>query len=157
MKFRDLHPMRNFFNTRVSRTSAFAMLLVWVLALISGVANACLLEASATSAHAVTTKHTHQRGATHVTLSWHVPIETGSNQADDAHTSKQPCLKVCDDSSKSLPKKYSVEQIEPGTRIIVAVLWSLIEPIHLQHEQPNVSQHGASMLPTRLMYSRLAL
>ena len=149
--------MRSFFKTRINRTSAFVMLVVWILALISGVANACLLEGSGTSAHVVSTKHTNALGAPQVSLSLHVSIETGSEEADDAHTSKQPCLKVCNDGSKSLTKKYSAEQIDPGARVIVAVLWSLIEPIHVQYEQANGSQYAASAMPLRVLYSRLAL
>ena len=133
------------------------MLLVWVFALISGVANACLLEAPRTNAHAGIIEQSNQNDAKHVSFSRHVPIEAELDKADDAHTSKQPCLKICDDSSKSLPKKHSGEQIDPGARIIVAVLWSLIEPIHLQYEQPNDSHYAASQLPLRLLYSRLAL
>ena len=133
------------------------MLLVWVFALISGVANACLLEAPRTNAHAGIIEQSNQNDAKHVSFSSHVPIEAELDKADDAHTSKQPCLKICDDSSKSLPKKHSGEQIDPGMPIIVAVLWSLVEPIHLQYEQPNDSHYGASQLPLRLLYSRLAL
>ena len=149
--------MTNFFNTSVHRTSAFAMLLVWAFALISGVANACILEVPGANAHAGIIEQSNQHDAKHVSFGSHVPIEAELDNANDAHTSKQPCLKVCDDSSKSLPKKHSGEQIDPGARIIVAVLWSLIEPIHLQHEQPNDSHYAASQLPLRLLYSRLAL
>ena len=148
--------MTNLFNTRINRASAFAMLLVWVFALISGVANACLLEAPGAVANAGTTEQTHQHGEKHVTLSRDVPIEADSEQADDAHTSKQPCLKVCDDSSRSLPNKYPAGQIDPGLPIIVAVLWSLAEPIRLQYKQPNGTQH-ATLLPLRVRYARLAL
>ena len=149
--------MTNFFNTPVHRTSAFATLLVWVFALISGVANACLLEVSRTNAHAGIIEQSNQNDAKHVSFSSHVPIEAELDKADDAHTLKQPCLKICDDSSKSLPKKHSGEQIDPGTPIIVAVLWSLVEPIHLQYEQPTDSLYAVSQLPLRLLYSRLAL
>ena len=149
--------MINFFNSPVQRTGAFAMLLVWVFALISGVANACLLEAPGINAHVGIIKQSNQHGAKHMNFSSHVPIEAELDQADDTQTSKQPCLKVCADSSKSLPKKHSGEQIDPGTPIIVAVLWSLIEPINLQYEQPNDSHYAASQLPLRLLYSRLAL
>lgn len=148
--------MTNLFNTRINRVSAFAMLLVWVFALISGVANACLLEATGAFAHAGTNEQTNQYGVKHVTLSKYVPIEADSGQADDAHTSKQPCLKVCDDSSRSLPNKYPAGQIDPGLPIIVAVLWSLAEPIRLQYKQPNGTQH-ATLLPLRVRYARLAL
>ena len=148
--------MTNFFNSRINRASAFAMLLVWVFALISGVANACLLEAPGADAHEGITEQTNQHGVKHVTLSKYVPIEADSSQADDAHTSKQPCLKVCDDSSRSLPKKYPAGQIDPGLPNIVAVLWSLAEPIRLQYKQPNGIQH-ATLLPLRVLYTRLVL
>ena len=148
--------MTNLSNTRINRASAFAMLLVWVLALISGVANACLLEAPGTAAHAGATGRTNQHGVDHVALSRNVPIEADSDQADDGHTSKQPCLKICDDSSRSLPKKYPAGQIDPGLPVIVAVLWSLAEPIRLQYKQPNGTQH-ATLLPLRVLYARLVL
>ena len=148
--------MPNLFNTRINHASAFGMLLIWMFALISGVANACLLEAPGAVAHAGNTEQTNQHGVEHVTLSKYVPIEADSAQVDDAHTSKQPCLKVCDDSSRSLPKKYPAGEIDPGLPIIVAVLWSLAEPIRLQHKQPNGSQH-ATLLPLRVLYTRLAL
>ena len=148
--------MTNLFNTRINRVSAFAMLLVWMFALISGVANACLLEAPGAVAHAGTTEQTHQHGVKHVTLNRDVPLEADSDQADDAHTSKQPCLNVCDDSSRSLPNKYPAGQIDPGLPTIVAVLWSLAEPIRLQYKQPNDTQH-ATLLPLRVRYARLAL
>ena len=148
--------MTNLSNTRINRASAFAMLVVWVFALISGVANACLLEAPGTAAHAGTTEQTNQHDVGHVALNRYVPIEVDSDQADDAHTSKQPCLKVCDDSSRSLPKKYPAGQIDPGLPVIVAVLWSLAGPIRLQYKKPNDTQH-ATLLPLRILYTRLAL
>jgi len=148
--------MTNFFNTRINRTSAFAMLLVWVFALISGVANACLLEAAGAATHAKTATQPAQQNEKHISLARHSQIEASSAQADDAHTSKQPCLRVCDDSSRSLPKKYPAGQIDPGLPIIVAVLWSLAEPIRLQYKQPNGTQH-APLLPLRVRYARLVL
>ena len=148
--------MTKLFNIHVHRGSALAMLLVWVFALISGVANACLLEAPRTPTHPGTSEQSNQHGAKHVELSSHVPTEDGSDQADEAHTSKQPCLKACNDNSKSLPKKYAGGQIDPGVRIIVAVLWSLAGPIRLQYKKPNDTQH-ATLLPLRVLYTRLAL
>ena len=148
--------MTNLSNTRINRASAFAMLLVWLFALISGVANACMLGAPGTVAHAGATGRTNQHGAEHVAMSRYVPIEADADQADDAHTSKQPCLKVCDDSSRSLPKKYPAGQIDPGLPVIVAVLWSLAGPIRLQYKKPNDTQH-ATLLPLRVLYTRLAL
>ena len=148
--------MTNLFNTRINRVSAFAMLLVWSFGLISGVVNACLLEAPGAATHAKTATHPAKQNEKHINLARHSQTEASSVQADDAHTSKQPCLKVCDDSSRSLPKKYPAGQIDPGLLIIVAVLWSLAEPIRLQYKQPNGTQH-ATLLPLRVRYARLAL
>ena len=149
--------MTNFSKTRINRISAFAMLLVWVFALISGVANACLLDASRITSQAGAIEQINQHGLAQVSLSSHESIEADSARAEDAHTSKQPCLKVCDDSSRSLPKKYPAGEVDPGQPIIVAVLWSLAEPIRLQYKQPSGTQHAASLLPLRVLYARLAL
>ena len=149
--------MTNFSKTCVNRTSAFALLLVWVFALISGVANACLLESSGMTAKAGAIEQINQLAAAQVSLSSHAAIESDSDRAEDEHISKQPCLKVCDDSSRSLPNKYSAGQIDPGFPIIIAVLWSLAEPIRLQYKQPSRTQRAASLLPLRVLYSRLSL
>ena len=149
--------MTNFFNIRINRTSAFAMLLIWVFALVSGVANACLLDVSRITSQAGAIEQINQHGVAQVSLSSHAAIEGDLERAEDAHTSKQPCLKVCDDSSRSLPKKYPAGEVDPGQPIIVAVLWSLAEPIRLQYKQPSSTQHVASLLPLRVLYARLAL
>ena len=149
--------MTNFFKTRVNRISASAMLLIWVFALISGVANVCLLEAPGINAQAGAIQQINQHGAAKVSLNSHAAIEVDLDRAEDEHISKQPCLKVCDDSSRSLPNKYSAGQIDGGSPINIAVLWSLAEPIRLQYKQPSRTQHAASLLPLRVLYSRLAL
>ena len=102
--------MTTFFTTRANRISAFSMLLIWMFGLMSGVANACLLEAPSAVAHtAIQQAPLHEM---HISSAKHSPVVAtleGLAQADDAPTSKQPCLKVCDDSSRSLPKKYPAE------------------------------------------------
>ena len=155
--------MTNFFNIcsnrtkRARRVNAFAMLLVWVFALVSGVANACLLEGSGAIVHVEIIEQTHPQGLVQGSVSRHVAIAHDSKQADEAHTSKQPCLKACDDSSSSLTKKYPVGQIDPGNPVIVAVLWSLAEPIRLHYKPQHGTLHAVALLPLRVLYSRLAL
>ncbi|MEP6964245.1 MAG: hypothetical protein ABI845_02070, partial [Polaromonas sp.] len=46
--------MKLLFNRRAKRNTAFMVLLVWLFALASGVANACLLEARQTHSHIAT-------------------------------------------------------------------------------------------------------
>ena len=147
-------------TTRANRISAFSMLLIWIFGLMSGVANACLLEAEAPSAivhSALQQAPLHEKHISSVKQSPAVAVLETLAQADDAHTSKQPCLKVCDDSSRSLPNKYPAVQIDPGLPIAAAVLWSLVEPIDLSYKQPSSAQRVASHVPLRHRLARLAL
>lgn len=149
--------MSNLFTTRTNRTTAFAMLLVWTFGLVAGVANACLFEAPGTDIHDKIAQSPAQHAAKHISLAGHLQTAASSAQADDVHTSKQPCLKVCDDSSRCLPKKYPTGQVEPGLPSVIAVLWSLVEPVYLSHKQPGIAQQVVSRVPIRLRYARLAL
>ena len=152
--------MTTLFTTRANRISAFSMLLIWIFGLMSGMANACLLEAEAPSAVVHTALQQAPRDEKYTSPVKHSPaaavLETLA-QADDAHTSKQPCLKVCDDSSRSLPNKYPAVQIDPGLPIAASVLWSLVEPIDLSYKQPSSTQRVASHVPLRHRLARLAL
>lgn len=149
--------MTNSSNARSNRNSAFVMLLVWTFALASGVANACLLEEVGVPTHAVIGTHTPHDGGKNVSPGRDAQFEAGRDQDDDSHNSRQPCLKVCDDGSRSVPKQYLSSQIDPGPAIVVAVLWTAAVPIHLQPHQPDDAQRVISTLPLRVRYSRLAL
>lgn len=132
------------------------MLLVWMLALLSGIVNACLLESPGAVQASEAIQFTNHDNK-HVNLAGFMHTGAGSSDAEDAHTSKQPCLKLCDDSSKSLPKKYSVSQIDPGSSTIIAELWSSADAVRLQFKLPIISKHVASLLPLRVLNARLAL
>lgn len=149
--------MTTSFNTRINRNNAFVMLLVWTFALASGIANACLLEESDVPTHKALRSHTTQDGGRDFSRVTHAQPEAGRNQDDESHTSGQPCLKVCDDSSRSLPKGYTASQTDPGPPTVVAVLWTAVAPIHLEHHQLNDAQRVVSRLPLRVRYSRLVL
>ena len=138
-------------TTRINRNRAFVMLLVWAFAMVSGLANACLLEESGSHARAGITAQTSHNDVRHGSLARQSQPEAGPDQDDDAHTSRQPCLKVCDDSSRSLPKQYPSSQIDPGPPIVVAVLWTAFAPIHLLQYQPTNAQRVTSGLPLRVV------
>ena len=149
--------MSNLLTTRINRTTTFAMLLVWTFGLVAGVANACLLEAPGTATHEKIVKPPAQHAAKHISVAGHLQTAASSAQADDAHATKQLCLKVCDNSSRFLPKKYPAGQVEPGLPSVIAVLWSLVEPVYLFHTQPGITEQVVSRVPIRLRYARLAL
>ncbi len=148
--------MNKFFIICMNRTRASAMLLVWMFSLVSGVANACLLEAPGAT-HASETVQASQHDASRVSLNRHIQTEAGLSDHDDTHNSKQPCLKFCDDSSKSLPKKYAASQIDPGSSMIIARLWSSAESSRVEFKMPIISNRTALLLPIRVLYARLAL
>lgn len=73
--------MVNFFNIRINRISAFAILMVWIFALVSGVANACLLEAPGKSLRTGVIEQIKQQGETHVGFSKQAEIEADLDRA----------------------------------------------------------------------------
>ena len=149
--------MTNLFISCNVRAKAYAMLLVWMFWLFSGLANACLVEPAGYATHVMSAAHSLQKDLPHASSIRHSQTEASSVQADDASISKQACLKVCDDNSRSLTKKYQAGQIDAGLSSVVAVLWSLVEPVYLSHTQPGTAQHVVSKVPLRHRYARLAL
>jgi hypothetical protein len=147
--------MRLFSNTRARRSAAFVVLLVWLFAVASGIANACLLEAPGT----------HSRVAeTGLAETVHAPAELAGHAGaayshdDDSGNAKESCLKVCDDGSKTPVKLQSgLDLADPGTAPLLAITWGAATPF------VSGSCHLAEMQalfvgpPVRVRYSRLAL
>ena len=147
--------MKFFADTRAKRNTAFAMLLVWVFALASGVANACFLE---TPGHHSTVVNGSAATAIEAPaeLVAH-PVATATHH-DDADSNKESCLKVCDDGTHSLTKAYSgVDLADPGPPTLVTTLWTGSMPIvsaPRRVDDPAIPILGP---PLRVRYSRLAL
>ena len=147
--------MKLFLNTRARRNATFMVLLVWLFALASGVANACMLEAREPHSHIATAEYSE---AAHVPAI--LPGHAGAvfDHDDGSHTAKAPCLKVCDDGSHSMPKPdLKVAQPDPGPAPLVAVLWTPAMPVILALGRVDDMQPATAGLPIRVRYSRLAL
>ena len=146
--------MKLFSNTRAKRHAAFMVLLVWLFALASGLANACLLEVRETHSHAVATGSSEAAQAFAM-----LPGHAGA-VADgvDVSPSRAPCLKVCDDGSRSFPKQeLTVGQADPGPAPLLAVLWNPAAPAVLASRRIDDLQPASPALPVRVRFSRLAL
>ena len=147
--------MNLFSNTRAKHTTAFAVLLMWLFAVASGVANACLLEGPGTYSHI---------GATESSRTGHAPAAlaghrgTNDGHDDDSDSSKESCLKVCDDGSNAPVKlQTSFDLTDPGMAPLVAIVWNAAAPVvsgicRLDDLQPPIVGP-----PFRVRYSRLAL
>ena len=146
--------MKFFANTRTKRNTAFAMLLVWVFALASGVANACFLEtpghhATAVKAAAATAIHAPAELA-------HLDATAGHD--DNASSTKESCLKLCEDGKHTLPLAYSgADQTDPGPPPLVTTLWTGSMPVVSAPRRVDDLAIPILGPPMRVRYSRLAL
>lgn len=149
--------MKLFSNTCTKRNTAFVVLLVWLFALASGVVNACLLEARQTHSN-ISAAASFEAAQEHAIEPGHMSTVASHNAGSD--TFKAPCLKVCDEGSRSfLPKlNATVAQIDLGAAPLVAVLWSAVAPIVATGLQKTDDlRPSTARPPIRVRYSRLAL
>ncbi|MBT9466282.1 hypothetical protein [Hydrogenophaga sp.] len=119
-------------GTRTKHITTWVLLLVWLFALASGVANACLLELP----------------ARHISVA----------QDDQSNASKESCLKVCDEGAQALPKACSiVDHVDPGWAPWFATLWTG-SPQNASSPGRTIEAAVPIVgLPLRVRYSRLAL
>ncbi len=136
------------------RSIAITMLLVWVFALVSGVANACLTEPRGELPQA----GTHASPADHA-----APAAAEAHPAapaqHDEHSDKAPCQKSCDASSQTLLKQ--LPKFDTPDQLV------LIPAPHRQasdlHMAPAALVRAALAAvpppspPPRVQFSRLAL
>lgn len=147
--------MKLFSNIRSKRSIALAALLVWVFALASGVANACLLETRGTHLDVV---------AAGLSDATHAPaISPGhagaiADHGDDSHASKASCLKACADGEYSVPtQKLPSIPVDLAPATLVAVLWIETVPVVLPFSRIDEMRPTTFERPLRVRYSRLAL
>ncbi len=135
------------------RSIAFTILLVWMFALLSGVANACLTEPSGEPAH----------GGTYASQAEHpapVAAHPAAEQAQhDGQPDKASCQKACDESSQTLLKQLP-KLDTPGLQ--TAAPPNPTQAIDL-HTAPAALVRAALAAvpppspPPRVQFSRLAL
>lgn len=152
--------MKLFSNTFAKRNTAILVLLVllvWLFALASGVANACLLEARGTHAYGATAGYSEAAHAPGVSPG-HAGAVADRDHANASYASSATCLKACGDGTYSVPKPdLTATQTDPGPALLVAVLWTAATPVvsppsRMDHVQPSAPER-----PIRVRYSRLAL
>ena len=148
--------MKHFSHPRSKRSTAFVVLLVWLFAVASGIANACVLKAHGNHAHVVAAEafeagHDHNAPAGHA-------HDADDHDGDESDISKAPCLKVCDDGTKLLIKQQaSLDLGDPGSPFLVSVLWTTVIPVATIPRQREGLESAAHGPPLRVRYSRLTL
>ena len=148
--------MKFLFNISARRNTVCMVLLVWLFALISGVVNACLLETRETHSHVVAAE-SFETAQTLVIVPGHAGAVADRNSVGESHP-KAPCLKVCDDSSRSFPNQIlTLAHAGPSPELFVMVLWSTTAPVVITLNQIDDEQPATPGLPIRVRFSRLTI
>ena len=148
--------MKALFSNRTRRRTAFAMLLVWAFALVSGMANACVLDALGRHPHDPHARHSEMRDVSHVLPD--SKSEGNVSHDDEPDAAKEGCLKVCEDASQSLLNQPSSANLtDPGLAPFVGVAWTVEMPVRSAPCRSNDLQPPSSGPPLRVRLSRLAL
>lgn len=147
--------MKPCFSARTKRHTAFLVLLGWLFAMVSGFANACLLEARVTHIHTAAVGASETAKAPLVSPA-HAGVVAGHH--DDSHAAEAPCLKACNDSAHSLPKKDArAIQADPGLVPLMSISWAATTPAVPASLRRDDVQPALPGQPIRVRYSRLAL
>ena len=143
-----------FFRTASARRHTTCLvLLVWIFALASGVANACVVQERTT--------HTHINPLTVSDPSWIRTTavthdESASNHEESAGLSIAPCLKVCDQGSQSPVKHPTPTDLHVLPATFDSTHWDVLLPVaQAMPAIPDVRRTTAP--PIRVRYVRLAL
>jgi hypothetical protein len=145
-------------RNRRKRSTALTMVIVWLLALVSGVANACLLEPRGEH---VAQPTRHEAGASHqvAQAAGHGADQGTTPSRSDDQSHKAPCQKACEESAQTLlkpqprPDVPDLPAIAHPTRAWVA---DMLQPSRDSSAILRAAPPPPS-LPLRVSLSRLAL
>jgi hypothetical protein len=147
--------MSPFTNTRTKRRTVFAVLAVWLFALSSGWANACLLQDRSTHIHRQSDS-TSVAARTPVVSAGHVGAVSEHDGASDA--AKGACLKVCDDGTQTLVKwQANFDLPDAGMTPPVAFIWTAHAVAPPVEGLARATPPPIPGVPVRTRFSRLAL
>jgi hypothetical protein len=143
-------------STRTRRRTAFAILFVWAFALVSGAANACLLDAHGLQKHDLHLPQSEAHDLSRTLLDAHA--EGHLSHDDEPDAARQACLKVCDGGSQSLlMQSSSADLADPGLAPFIAATWTVAMRVQMVPSRPNDVHLHFCGPPLRVRLSRLAL
>lgn len=149
--------MKPFSTRRAKRNTTLVALLVWLFALGSGMANACLLEAPGTHRH-VAAAHSSASPHTHTDHAAADHAGAVDDHDDDCDGAKDSCLKACDDGSNAPVKlQNSPHPADPCLASLVVFTWNAMTPIVSAPSRFNALQVPVVGPPFRVRYARLTL
>jgi len=135
------------------RRAAWMVLCVWLFALASGVANACLLQERTSRTHDDRV-HASDLPGTRTISATHVDVSPGHDGT--AQRSRAPCLKVCDQGAHS-PVKHPIHPDTDSPPGLVGTVARVLAPSAVQ-PMATIPDIRRSAVPSiRVRYVRLAL
>jgi hypothetical protein len=150
--------MKPFFTSRTKRNTAFVVLWVWLFALASGAANACLIQAEDRHDHGSWAAHSHSSAAEEGHAISAVHGDAIQDHDSGLEASKSQCLKVCNDGSQSLPKQQvGFDSTHPVLPPLLAVAWIGATPLDSARGLAFIRRPPDPGHPIRVRLSRLAL
>ncbi len=145
-------------NASTRRNTACVMLFVWLFALASGVANACLLVPYRVHDQGSPLSHPAPEHAAVGVTGHHTGGVAHDDDDSDSVPSRESCLKACDEGSQTMLKHAtSFDLIDPGLAPFVAVAWAAemrVAPEPGRAHDFRLPERGP---PVRVLFSRLAL
>ena len=146
--------MKPFSNHRTKRNTAFVALMVWLFAMASGIANACLLETPAKHSHVAAT-HPEDAGRSPALAGHAVAVD---DHDDDLDASRESCLKACGDGANAPVKLQTGGDLtDPGLAPLAMTIWTTAAPVASVPSRFDILQVPIVGPPFRVRYSRLAL
>lgn len=144
-------------KTSVRRNTVRAVLFLWLFALATGWANACLLQTRGTHLHIA--PHGDAAANAGVTVSaGHVGAVAADDGDFDSSSQKRPCQKFCDDGSQSLAKfSAGIDLTNPGMAAITVLAWRTTDPSAPSSRHVRGLQPPIAAPPIRQRFSRLTL
>ena len=145
-------------NIRTRRNTACAMLSVWLFALASGAANACLLEPHGVHDHGSPLSHLSASGTTLGLAGDHAQGLAHDDGDSDSGPAKESCLEAYDEGSQSLLKHaYNFDFADPGLAPLMAAAWAAEVHLAPGSGRPHDFRLPERGPPIRVLFSRLAL
>ena len=148
--------MKRFFNNRTKHTTTALVLIAWLFALISGIANACLPE----GAHGVHAHLAADETSPHVHAITNRSVQTGAveDDVDTSPTVKVLCADACEDRTHAVPKRNApADQPSLAPFAVFAVAWSAHRPPASTVRFDRATHADPFGIPIRVRYSRLTL
>ena len=155
------------FNRRQLRRTACVTMLAWVMALLSGAVNACLLQphGQAASASFATSRPEFadagliESTVAHVEQSHHDNHQAGQGDRDGAKedAGKAGCLKFCSDESSTLAQGKFTPADLPNPVVVAVVEWPSMAPLPTGTLRMSAERPASPGPPLLIRFLRLTI